>query len=196
MKYSTIAVLVLTLLTGSAYASQTSIDTSSLTDAQIAQLKADAAAIQATNLTTPALEITDSILDDPERITKYAEMGEAIAKGLGAAAKELGMAADDFLGTNAGMLVAILIVYNFIGAQMITMFVGFFVILPLLFLGLRQVLYWIRLKEYTYDEKGKRRSTFSEMKGSGGDVDMSSVVWAYIVWAVVSLLVTVIALPM
>jgi hypothetical protein len=192
MKYATIVVLVLSLFTTSAYAFN--IDTGELTDAQVAQLKADAAALKAGNLQVPAM--TDSILDDPERITRYAEMGQAVAKGLGAAAKELGMAVDDFLGTTAGMLVAILIVYNFIGAELIRMAVGFFIILPMLYLGLRRVLYWIRLEGYTYDEKGKKLETFLTMKNSNGnDVDMQAVIWAYVVWAIASLIVTLVALP-
>ena len=194
MKYSLIATLLLTLFAGMAYARD--FDTRGLTTAQIAEFKAQMATAQAVNAQTSVAGETLSSLPSAEELTKYAELGEAIAKGLGAAAKELGMAVDEFLGTTAGMIVAMLIVYNFIGSDLITMFIGFFVMIPLTYAALRKVLFWIRLESYEYDENGKRHNKFNNMSGDdGGAVDMQAIIWAYIVWLLATLLQVMFYLP-
>lgn len=59
-------------------------------------------------------------LPSVESIEKYADIGANIAKALGAAAKELGVVANDFLTTPVGFITTGLIVYKVLGNDVLT----------------------------------------------------------------------------
>lgn len=62
----------------------------------------------------------------PERLNEWAEKGKGIGMAIGSAAKELGIAANDFLKTDAGKMTMGIILWKMLGHD-ITHFIGGFV---------------------------------------------------------------------
>ncbi|HET8686943.1 MAG TPA: hypothetical protein VFM18_09810 [Methanosarcina sp.] len=60
------------------------------------------------------------------RLDKYAEVGQRLGVGLVAAAKELGIAANDFVKTPVGKVTAALIIWKVIGNDFLHLFGAFF----------------------------------------------------------------------
>jgi len=120
----------------SAFAASTTVDTSGLTEAQIAEIKAIAAkkvAETAAQAAKPAADVT------PEKVTagvtlaatwgtQAAAAAEGFAKALGIAAKELNITINDFLKSPAGMLTAGLIIWKMAGAAILHALYGFIVL--------------------------------------------------------------------
>lgn len=107
------------------------IDTSGLTDAQVAELKAQAAKAVAETARAAAAPV----VADPKTVdtvmtvaatwgTQAAQAAEGFAKALGIAAKELGVTVNDFLHTDAGKLTALLIIWKVAGAAMVKCMYG------------------------------------------------------------------------
>lgn len=118
-------VLAICAMTASA---GTVIDTSGLTDAQIAELKASAA--RAVADAAKGVEPVAS-KDVSTTVTLAATWGqqaataaEGFAKALGIAARELGVTVNDFLHTDAGKLTAILIIWKVAGAAIVKALYG------------------------------------------------------------------------
>lgn len=81
---------------------------------------------------TPLVET----LPDPEKINQYVEIGENIAKAAGAAAKELGYAADEFSQTNLGKITIALIAWKVMGDDAVALtnrIIKIVVLIPILF---------------------------------------------------------------
>jgi hypothetical protein len=121
----------LALMLATAFAGQTSIDTSGLSDAQIAELKATAAkkvAETAVAAATPATvapeKITAGVALAATWGTQAAAAAEGFAKAMGIAAKELNVSINDFLGSPAGKLTAALIIWKVAGTTIIHMLYG------------------------------------------------------------------------
>lgn len=62
----------------------------------------------------------------PERLNEWAEKGKGIGMAIGSAAKELGIAANDFLKTDAGKMTMGIILWKMLGHD-VTHFIGGFV---------------------------------------------------------------------
>ena len=126
----TVAV-ILALGMATSFAAQTTLDTSGLSDAQVAELKAHAAKVVAeaanqaagtgVSTATPGAVMTIAATWGQQA----AAAAEGFAKALGIAAKELGVTVNDFLHTDAGKLTAILIVWKLAGAAIVHMLYGF-----------------------------------------------------------------------
>lgn len=94
--------------------SQTTITTASgLTDEQKADLSAQAAKMVADNASgaTPSTKAKE--------FQQWVDLGTAIGSGLASTARELGVAANDFVKTPVGKLTAGLIVWHFVGSTLI-----------------------------------------------------------------------------
>lgn len=123
-----VATMALALCAVTAVAGQTSIDTSGLTDAQIAELKAVAAkkvADVANNVnnsqsTNPGALVTLAATWGPQ----MAAAAEGFAKALGIAARELNITVNEFLASDAGKLTAALIIWKIAGAAVIKILYG------------------------------------------------------------------------
>ena len=136
-----ILVMIFALFMFSASAAQ--IDTTGLTEAQIAQLKANAAQQVANNTKGPFSKKAEQTDDKEVSATlalastwgnQAAAAAEGFSKAITIAAKELGVTVNDFLHTDAGKLTAALIVWKVAGAQIIGMLYGaLFVIVGLSF---------------------------------------------------------------
>ncbi len=132
-----IAVAALCLSVG-AFAAQTSIDTSGLSEAQVAELKAHAASVvaQAAKQADPSAIVSQATKDPSALMTVAATWGnqaaaaaEGFAKALGIAAKELGVTVNDFLHTDAGKLVAFGILWKVFGAAIVKILYGVFFVI-------------------------------------------------------------------
>lgn len=107
----------------------TIIETSGMSDAQVAALKAHAAQIVAdaekakANPSTPA-KVNEVMTIAASWGSQASAAAEGFARALNIAAKELGVTVNDFLHTDAGKIVAVLIVWKVAGAALIKMLYG------------------------------------------------------------------------
>lgn len=112
------------LLLVSSFGAFAQVNTNGLTAAQTAEL-----VIQA--------EKMKNATADPDAIAEVADkwinVGERFGKMMGGAAREVGMAANDFLQTPVGMLTAGVIVFNYIGSPIIHVTVGMTIFFTLFF---------------------------------------------------------------
>lgn len=162
MKHLVIGVVLL-LSAGGAWANTcASINDLSGLDAATKQkmvVECEQAKLAAAQNATPAVPGLGDTLTDPEALSQWGRVANEFAKALGVAAKEMGIAADEFLGTGAGKLTAALIVWHVAGQELIGILVG----LPMLIViwwKLLRLMYRVNLKEVEYkDERtwtGKR----------------------------------------
>lgn len=121
-----IASLALVVASATAFAGYTQVDTSGLSEAQVAELKATAAKAIADN--AKGVVSTEHVKDVGTAVTLAATWGqqaataaEGFAKAIGIAAKELGVTVNDFLHTDAGRLTAAVIVWKVAGASIAKM---------------------------------------------------------------------------
>jgi len=122
--------VVLTLGMATSFAGQTTLDTSGLSEAQVAELKAHAAKVVSeaanqaagTNVipTTPGAALTLAATWGGQA----AAAAEGFARALSIAAKELGITVNDFLHTDAGKLTAALIIWKVAGVAALKMLYG------------------------------------------------------------------------
>jgi len=124
-------VMVLAVCATTSFASQTAIDTSGLSDAQVASLRAHAAKVVADAANQSAGNVVSSAMNSGTVMTMAATWGqqaamaaEGFAKALGIAAKELGVTVNDFLHTDAGKLTALLIIWKVAGAAVMKALYG------------------------------------------------------------------------
>ena len=78
-----------------------------------------------TNASSNNLPIVGNVT--PEALDRFATTGAGIGKGLAAAAKELGVAVNEFSSTPVGMLTVGLIVWHVLGDQLVAIFAGIMV---------------------------------------------------------------------
>lgn len=62
-----------------------------------------------------------------QRVDQWVDIGAKIARGIGAGAKELGVAVNEFSGTPVGKMTAVLLVWHILGEQIVDIFTGIFV---------------------------------------------------------------------
>lgn len=112
------------------FASSTVVDTTGLTDAQIAELKAIAASTVAktAKASTEPQNIGATLGVAATWGTQAAAAAEGFAKAIGIAAKELNVSVNDFLQTDAGKLAAIVIIWKVAGVGILKILYGTFFI--------------------------------------------------------------------
>lgn len=124
-----IAVSALAFFAATSFAGQTTLDTSGLSDAQVAEIKTIAAKKVADVATAAAKPVS------PEEVSagvtlaatwgqQAAAAAEGFAKAMGIAAKELNVTINDFLKSDAGKLTAILIIWKVAGAAVVKALYG------------------------------------------------------------------------
>jgi hypothetical protein len=106
------------------------VDTRGLNDTQKAELVK-----MAEQMKQSAPAITTA-----EKVDQWVNVGERIGKMLGGAAKEVGLAVNEFVKTPVGMLATGVIVFNYIGGAVIHVFGGLFILL----LGTWALWYYVR----------------------------------------------------
>lgn len=106
----------------SAFSASTTVDTSGLTEAQIAEIKAIAAkkvAEAAPSGRSRDEKITAGVVLATTWGTQAAAAAEGFSRALGIAARELNVTINDFLKSPAGILTAALIIWKIAGASLL-----------------------------------------------------------------------------
>lgn len=126
-----------------------------LTPEQEAQLQLQAAQMAAKNAQNAKSELEPPVT--PDNVKQWIDIGTYVGQGFNATAKELGKTADELLTTNVGMIAMALLVWNYVGNQLVGIVVGmmwYIVLLPA---------WWILYRrlglQYTvnYYENGKKK---------------------------------------
>ena len=118
---------ILAICAVTSFAASTSIDTSGLSEAQVAEIKAITAKKVAEAVKPATAEsITAGVTLAATWGTQAAQAAEGFAKAMGIAAKELNLSINDFLKSDAGKLTAILIIWKVAGAALIKLLYGAF----------------------------------------------------------------------
>lgn len=125
------ASVALAFCAATAFAGQTTIDTSGLSEAQIAEIKAitaDKVAKTAANQAKPAEAkpetITAGVALAATWGSQLSQAAEGFARALGIAAKELNVTINEFITSPAGILTAAVIIWKVAGATLIKMVYG------------------------------------------------------------------------
>jgi hypothetical protein len=119
-----IAALTLFFFVASSFAQGRHVDTDGLTDVQRAKLYEYVAVEKEKNNKKNSGESIIPNAPPPEKLNVWVEAGVNLGKGLAEAAKQLGVAANEFVKTPVGMLTAGVILYKFIGKDLIKLVVG------------------------------------------------------------------------
>ena len=124
-----IAVTALALFAATSFAGQSSVDTSGLSEAQVAEIKAYAAkqvadVARAAAQPATAETVTAGVTLAATWGQQAAMAAEGFAKAMGIAAKELNVTINDFLKSDAGKLTAILIIWKVAGAAVVKALYG------------------------------------------------------------------------
>lgn len=106
-------------------------------------LKTIAAKAQANNTDLASIA---SAAANPEQVDQWLNVGEKVGKMIGGAAKEVGVAVNDFIHTPVGLTAMALIVWHYMGDMVVHVFGGLLV----LAVGLSFILYYAR--KYTRTE--------------------------------------------
>jgi hypothetical protein len=163
-KWITAALLALSLVGASATISYPayaydSVDTSGLTSDQVNTLKAQALELKAQALKQIRAS-GSTVLPSAEEINKYAELDTNIGVGLANAAKQMGVAANEFAGTTIGKIAFFIIGYKLIGSSLVHLsfgFLWFLVGIPLWMHYFKRICLYEKIVD-KFDEKGKRVS--------------------------------------
>lgn len=114
-----LAVLFAMSMSMSAWAGSVTIDTSGLTPAQIEEIKAKSAAMRS-EATDPAT-ISATVRGEA---AAWADLGANIGTAMVGAARQIGIAANEFSQTSLGKIVTVLIVYKIAGHELLGVVVG------------------------------------------------------------------------
>lgn len=82
--------------------------------------------------------------DLTDQVDKWVNIGERVGKMLGGAARELGIAANEFVKTDVGQMTAILVVWNYMGNDLVNIFVHLGGGLLVMIMGLGSVFVVVR----------------------------------------------------
>ena len=111
----------------------------------------------------------------PEDIAKWVEVGKSIGVGFSSTAKELGMGVDELMKTDTGKIAMFLIVWNYIGDQLVGIIGGsiwFLIMLPAWAIYFRRfVLNPVRV----YHDNGKLAKSYYEPDASEAKIAYFSV---------------------
>ena len=162
---------------------QVNVNTSGLTDVQKAEL------IKVAEQMRKQQESPEAIV---EKVDKWVDVGERFGKMMGGAAKEVGIAVNDFVKTPVGMMTAGLIVWNYMGNMIVHVTVGLMILFTTF-----SLLAWysrrLRIVEITYDKEAGRNwlDRYPVLKKEVSQIDSDSfgaLLFAYAVCLVVSLI--------
>lgn len=122
-----IRVIICAALLAFAQMSLAQVSTQGLTERQAAELATRAAELRDANKNPEIAGIS------PKRVGEWVDLGTNIGKGLGGAAKELGIAVNDFATTPVGMFTIAIIGWKFMGSAMMHILGAFTILIVGLF---------------------------------------------------------------
>lgn len=156
--------------------------TEGLTKEQVAELAATAAKMKAT-----PVNVSATVRKEAEA---WGELGGNVGKAMVGAAKEIGIAANDFASTGLGKVVTAIVVYKLVGYAMIKLLVGSFILLIGTICG-----WWLlthKFGEMTYEYKPflfgmwQRKVVVSEIEDTNSTIAR---MWGLVFIVVATLLV-------
>lgn len=149
------AIIALAGCCGKAHAAQEAkLSVQAVAQAGFDNLSADQQAQVLQSITAAQAKDTTTV----DKVDKWVNVGERIGKMMGGAAKEIGVAANDFVKTDVGRWTAILIIWNYMGKDavgIVAHFGGGLLLLTVGLLWLRAMLDRTRTITITYDETRK-----------------------------------------
>ncbi len=126
--FKIIAVVLAMTLVAPAFASDGRVYTDGLSTEQELQLKLQVEKLKkensSTQVSTPIVS-AETLDKASDKAAKYTEIGVAVAKGLAGAAKELGVAVNEFALTPVGQMTMFLVIWNFFGGTIVHLVAGF-----------------------------------------------------------------------
>jgi hypothetical protein len=135
--FATLAASLFAVLVSVSAAQAQSIDLSTLPEAQRKAVLAELAKSSG-NAAAPAAPAVAPSAADKELINharEWAGLGQAVGSGIVAAAKELGMAANDFAKTDLGKITVAVLLWKYLGAQVVGVVFGTFILVAGLSFG-------------------------------------------------------------
>lgn len=145
MKFIKTLLFVMTLAMSPIATAQVTGNTDGLTDGQKAELIKQAEAMRARS--SP----TSSVVDN---VDQWLNIGERVGKMMGGAARELGLAANEFVKSPVGIMATVVILFQYLGSPIIHMFTGILVLLVGI-ASIRYIVYNRRGNKITYDTERK-----------------------------------------
>ncbi len=136
MKFLKLAILLVALIAAPAFA-DCDISTNTTGLSKIDKQKLSVLCEQMLLETATANPLSGVDVSDPDKLSQWGVVAQEWAKALGIAAKELGLAADSFLDTDAGKLTAAIIIWQVLGETLLGFVVGVPLLFIVLFLGMR-----------------------------------------------------------
>ena len=151
MKKVGAAVLVLTLLLPGVVSAQGVIDERGLTEEQKHQLALQAEQMKKQNESGAI----DPSAIDPQKLNEWVDLGENIGVAVAATAKELGVAADEFLNTRTGQITVVLIVWKVMGEDIVGIIGGTMAWIAITMLIVWSFKYFFMSKKVVNKESGE-----------------------------------------
>lgn len=102
-----------------------SVEVEGLTEVQRAEVQKFIAVTKEQNSKKGSKELDVPYAPGTEKVNGWVDAGVSLGKGLAAAAKELGVAANEFVKTPVGKLTAAVVLYKFMGKDIIKLVSGF-----------------------------------------------------------------------
>lgn len=103
------------------------VDTSGLSKQQQAELTIQAEKMKEDGKSS-VIKVTNPA-GTVEVVSKWAEAGKSLAVGLGAGAREIGVAVNDFADTRVGKITTYIIIWKLMGKELMGLVMGLFIIL-------------------------------------------------------------------
>lgn len=158
-KLSALLAAALLLATPAVAAAQAAIDTTGLSEAQIAELQQKA---EAARQATPEGQVKSTAA----KVSEWAEIGTGIGTGLAAAARETGTVVNEFAATPVGKMTTAVIIYKVVGKDILGVLIG----VPLLILFVSMWLFYTNRHltapwRFKYNAEGKVTEKFRDTDG-------------------------------
>lgn len=167
---------------------QVEVNTHGLTESQKADLVKVAEGMKQQTQQAAPTEIASA--DVADKVVKWANVGEQFGKMIGGAAKEVGVAANEFLKTPVGIMTAGLIIFHYVGSPIIHVALGL-----ILFITGMTLVTWLAKRgtqfEITYDKT--KTNVFgnyvvlSKQRGKMSEDFILGIAIGYIITVVVSI---------
>lgn len=90
-----------------------------LSDAQRAEISRQVAVTVEENVKQAAPAAATAALADPKKLDEWLTLGEHMGKMMGGAAKEVGVAVNDFVNTPVGQMTMVLVVWKYMGGTLV-----------------------------------------------------------------------------
>lgn len=179
-------ILAVVLASVSCFSHAIQISDENLTEAQKHQLEELAAKLKVENATNKANGIDP--LTSAKKVDEWVGVGEHVGKALGGAAKELGIAINDFMQSPAGKLVVVVILFKLFGSLVVHVLGG------LTALAIGGTLIYVLLRygrqiDTVYDTDKKTWWGGKVVKSVTSKEMKDDYVWAIVITAVITTLV-------